>query len=128
VAIVLAVLDEGLENVFYTSTDALPNSPAMDLHAGESCSVTFKLKLHLATATFHLGVYLHRTDVDKVFDQAVPATTFFVATDPEVRGAANLYPVVTSIERGLKSGSTEAEVDRAASESQHLTTGEVTAS
>jgi lipopolysaccharide transport system ATP-binding protein len=99
VAVVLSVLDEGLENVFYTSTDALPGAPPMDLAEGERCTVSFDLVLHLATATFHVGVHLHRTDIDLVYDQAVPAVTFFVTTDPEVRGAANLYPRVRSIER-----------------------------
>jgi len=98
IAVVLSVKDDSLENVFYTSTDALPNTPPVDLAVGESCTITFDLKLHLATGTFHLGVYLHRTDIDRVFDQAVPAATFLVATDPEVRGAANLYPSVRSVE------------------------------
>ncbi len=92
VAVVLAILDEGMENVFYTSTDALADTPPLDLDAGERKGATFALTLHLATSTFHVGVYLHRTDIDRVFDQAVPAVTFFVTTDPEVRGAANLYP------------------------------------
>ncbi len=128
VAIVLAVLDEGLENVFYTSTDALPNSPAMDLAAGESCTITFNLKLHLATATFHLGVYLHCTDIDRVFDQAVPAATFFVTTDPEVRGSANLYPSVRSIERKRSSRPADSAGERVASEPQARFAGQEAAS
>jgi len=96
IAVVLGVLDEGLTTVFYTSTDALPGSPPVDLDVEEICTVAFGLQLHLATGTFHVGVWLHRTDVDRVFDEAVPAATFFVASDPEVRGAVNLWPTVHS--------------------------------
>ena len=96
IAVVLGVLDEGLTTVFYTSTDALPGSPPVDLDVGDTCAVAFGLELHLATGTFHVAVWLHRTDIDHEFDEAMPAATFFVASDPEVRGAVNLWPTVNS--------------------------------
>ena len=93
VAVVLAVLDEGLEIIFDTSSQRL-GSPPVDLAAGESCKVTFDLKMHLAAGTFHLAVYLYRYDLQQEFDRMLPAATFFVETDRDVRGAANLYPTV----------------------------------
>jgi ABC-type polysaccharide/polyol phosphate transport system ATPase subunit len=102
IAVVLAVLDEGLATVFYTSTDALPDSPPVDLDVEETCTIAFGLQLHLATGTFHVGVWLHRTDIDREFDESVPAATFFVASSPEVRGAANLWPTVRSTSIGRR--------------------------
>ena len=93
VAVVLAVLDEGLEIIFDTSDQRL-GSPPVDLLEGESYSVTFDLKMHLAAGTFHLAAYLYRYDLQKELDRMLPAGTFFVATDRDVRGAANLYPTV----------------------------------
>jgi lipopolysaccharide transport system ATP-binding protein len=87
VAVVLAVLDEGLEIVFDTSSERLGSAP-VDLEAGESCTVTFDLTMHLAAGTFHLAVYLYRYDLQKEFDRTLPAATFFVETDRDVRGAA----------------------------------------
>lgn len=96
IAVVLDVLDEGLEIIFSTSSQRL-GSPPVDLRAGESHTVTFDLTMHLAAGTFHLAVYLYRYDLQKEFDRVLPAGTFFVETDRDVRGAANLYPSVRSM-------------------------------
>ena len=93
VAVVVAVLDEGLEVVFSTSDQRLGAEPCT-LAAGETWEVTFDLTMHLANGTFHLGAYLHRYDIEREFDRVVPAGTFFVEADRDVRGAANLYPIV----------------------------------
>lgn len=93
VAVVVQVLDEGLENVFYTSSATLGVAP-VDLTAGQTCTMSIGLKMHLASGTFHLGAFLHRPDTDHDYDQVVPAATFFVEAVPDVRGAANLYPTV----------------------------------
>ena len=98
IAVVLAILDEGLEIIFDTSSQRLGTAP-VDLAAGESCTVTFDLKMHLAAGAFHLAAYLYRYDLEKEFDRALPAATFFVETDRDVRGAANLYPVVRDVSR-----------------------------
>lgn len=96
VAVVLDVLDEGLEIISSTSSQRL-GSPPVDLATGKSCTVTFDLKMHLAAGTFHLAVYLYRYDLQREFDRMLPAATFFVETDRDVRGAANLYPVMREI-------------------------------
>lgn len=109
VAVVLAVLDEGLDEIFNTSDQRLGARPT-DLAAGQSCTVTFDLKMHLAPGTFHLAVYLHRYDLEKEFDRMLPAETFFVETDRDVRGSANLYPTV----RGVAHASSNAVIDNPA--------------
>jgi hypothetical protein len=50
--------------------------------------------LHLGPGTYYLGVYLYRYDVQRNYDHVFPATSFVVASDRDVLGAANLYPTV----------------------------------
>jgi lipopolysaccharide transport system ATP-binding protein len=96
VAVVLQVLDQQLTDVFNTSSERLGHAP-ISLEAGQSCTLTFELDLHLTNGTFHLGVYLHRYDLQRELDRVVPAATFFVESDVDVRGGANLYPKVISV-------------------------------
>lgn len=96
IAVVLAILDEGLEIIFDTSTERLGHQP-LNLAAGETRTVNFDLTMHLAAGTFHVAAYLYRYDLQKEYDRAVPAATFFVETDRDVRGAANLYPEVRTL-------------------------------
>jgi len=91
VAVVLAVLDEGLSEVFNTSTERLENR-SFDLLPGQAVTVTFELDMHLAVGTFHIGVYLYRYDMEREFDRVLPGATFFMESDVDVRGSANLYP------------------------------------
>jgi hypothetical protein len=51
--------------------------------------------MHLAGGTFHFGVHLYRYDIQREYDRVMPAATFFVVSEVDVRGAANLYPRVT---------------------------------
>jgi lipopolysaccharide transport system ATP-binding protein len=95
VAVILSFLGEGLDEIFNTSSERLGLAP-MDLAAGEARSVSFELDMHLAPGTFHVAVYLYRYDVQKEYDRVLPAATFFVESDTDVRGSANLYPRVTS--------------------------------
>ena len=62
VAVVLSFLGEGLDEIFNTSSERLGLAP-MDLRAGEARSVRFELDMHLAPGTYHVAVYLGRTDV-----------------------------------------------------------------
>jgi lipopolysaccharide transport system ATP-binding protein len=95
VAVVLAVLDEGLGEVFNTSTERLENR-SFDLQPGQTVTVTFELDMHLAVGTFHIGVYLYRYDMEREFDRVLPGATFFMESDVDVRGSANLYPKVVA--------------------------------
>jgi lipopolysaccharide transport system ATP-binding protein len=95
VAVVLDVLDEALGEVFNTSSERLGH-PSVDLQEGQTHTVTFELDMHLAVGTFHVGVYLYRYDIEREFDRVLPAATFFVASEIDVRGVANLYPKVVA--------------------------------
>lgn len=91
VAVVLAVLDEGLSEIFNTSTERLEHR-SFDLKPGQEVTVTFEVDMHLAVGTFHVGIYLYRYNMEREFDRVLPAATFFVESDVDVRGSANLYP------------------------------------
>lgn len=93
IAIVLQVLDEGLGDVFNTSNERLGNQ-SISLKKGQKCALTFELDMHLANGTFHVGVYLYQYDLQREIDKVLPAATFFVASEVDVRGGANLYPKV----------------------------------
>jgi hypothetical protein len=93
VAVVLTVLDESLSDIFHTSSERLDNL-TYDMKAGETMNLTFELDMHLAVGTFHVGVYLYRYDLERDLDRVLPAATFFVASDIDVGGSANLYPKI----------------------------------
>jgi ABC-type polysaccharide/polyol phosphate transport system ATPase subunit len=97
VAVVVSVLDEGLSEAFNTSSERL-GTPSISLKEGQSCTMTFELDMHLAVGTFHVGIYLYRYDLQREYDRALPAATFFIESDIDVRGSANLYPRVTACE------------------------------
>jgi ABC-type polysaccharide/polyol phosphate transport system ATPase subunit len=95
ISVVLQVLDNGLGSVFHTSSERL-GSPPIDLEAGQACTLTFELDMHLANGTFHVGVYLHRHAHQYEYDKVLPAATFFIGSEVDVRGSANLYPRVVA--------------------------------
>ena len=77
--------------VFDTSTERLGHPP-ISLAAGESFRCTFQLTLHLARGSFHIGTHVYRYDVQRMYHSMFPAGTLYIASDADVRGAANLYP------------------------------------
>ena len=95
IAVVIGVLDESLNSVFDTSSERLGAAPVV-LDAGQRCTATFELVMHLAVGTFHLAVHLYRYDIAREYDKALPACTFFMSSEVDVRGAANLYPKLIS--------------------------------
>jgi lipopolysaccharide transport system ATP-binding protein len=95
IAVVLQVLDESLGDLFNTSTERL-GDPSISLENGQTCTTTFELDMHLANGTFHVGVYLYQYDLQREIDKVLPAATFFVDSEVDVRGGANLYPKVIS--------------------------------
>ena len=106
VAVVLEVLDEGLGRVFNTSSERL-GTPFIHIEQQQSCILTFELDMHLANGTFHVGVYLRDYDLHRELDRVLPATTFFVDSDVDVRGGANLYPKVLAAK--VTQGGTDAD-------------------
>jgi lipopolysaccharide transport system ATP-binding protein len=94
VAVVLELKNTDFYEVFNTSSERLGHPP-ITLAAGESARCTFEVDLHLGPGTYYLGVHLYRYDRQQSYDHVFPATSFIVAADRDVRGAANLYPSVT---------------------------------
>ena len=93
VAVVLELKNTDFYEIFNTSSERLGHPP-ITLAAGERARCTFDVDLHLGPGTYYLGVYLYRYDVQKNYDHVFPATSFVVAADRDVIGAANLYPSV----------------------------------
>lgn len=93
VAVEIGLHDEGMYMLFDTSSERL-GAPAFDLEPGQVGTVTFELDMHLGNGTFHFAVYLYRYDIRREFDKALPAATFFISSDVDVKGGVNLYPRV----------------------------------
>jgi len=91
VAVVLDLRDENFYEIFNTSSERL-GAPPVDLAPGETRRFRFRLRLHLATGTYHMAVLLYRYDVQHEYDRLFPGITFFVRSESDVRGAVNLYP------------------------------------
>jgi lipopolysaccharide transport system ATP-binding protein len=97
-AVVIQCLDDEMYDVFNTSTQRL-GCASFSLGAGERFVVRFALTLRLAPGSYHLGVYLYRYDIQKDYDTRIPAQTFFVSSDVDIRGVADLEPVVLHHEK-----------------------------
>jgi len=92
-AVVIAIKDDNFYEIFSSSTERL-GIGTFDINAGETLKFVFELDLHLASGTYHLGIWLHRYDIQKEYDVTFPAATFFVHSEKDVRGVVNLYPKV----------------------------------
>jgi lipopolysaccharide transport system ATP-binding protein len=96
-AVVIECRDEEMYDVFNTSTQRL-GQPSFTLEAGERFRASFELTIHLAPGTYHFGVYLYRYDVQQNYDARVPAATFYVRSDVDVRGVVDLEPRIVQHE------------------------------
>jgi lipopolysaccharide transport system ATP-binding protein len=92
-SLTLYLCDDKNYGIFDTSTERL-GVPSFSLVGGETAHFTFRLKLHLARGTFHVGTLIYQYNIQKMYDHRVPAGTIFVTSARDVRGVANLYPVV----------------------------------
>ena len=92
-AVAIHLRDEtGLE-VFSTSTEPLGKG-TLTVKPGERARVRFRLHLHLARGTYHLGVGLYRYDIEELYDLKFPSASLYVGDVRDVRRIANLYPEV----------------------------------
>jgi hypothetical protein len=66
--------------------------PSLELAAGDQAVCTFDLTLHLAPGSYHVAVWLFRYHTQTELDHWDAAGTFFVSSDRDIRGVANLYP------------------------------------
>ncbi len=91
-AIVLVFADDSHYEVFNTSTERLGYGN-FSLLPGETFNCTFELCLNLAAGTFHPSVLVYRYDTQTVHD-TWKCGSIYVGTACDVRGAANLFPLV----------------------------------
>ena len=95
----IQVYDEDNYNVFNTATERL-GLGTFDVAPGRPFRCVIDLTMHLGEGTYYLGLTLHRYDIQRQYDRRLPAETFFVRSEQDVRGAANLYPRVTQFGTG----------------------------
>jgi lipopolysaccharide transport system ATP-binding protein len=92
-AVVVFIKDETKYEIFNTSTERLGCAP-IALQPGQSYRCTFELTLNFAHGTFGVCAAIHRYDIQKSYDQKLPAATVFVGSSMAVRGAVNCFPRV----------------------------------
>ncbi len=97
-AVVIECRDEESHDIFDTSTQRLGRD-SFTLDAGERFVVRFALRLHLVAGTYHVGAYLYRYDNQKNYDTRMPARTFYVRADRDVRGVVDLEPEIVRHEK-----------------------------
>ena len=93
VAVAIECRDQEMCGIFNTSDQRLGNNPT-SLKAGQRLVVEFGLTMHLVPGTYHVGTYLYRYDTQETFDTRLPARTFYIRANVDVRGIANLEPRV----------------------------------
>jgi homopolymeric O-antigen transport system ATP-binding protein len=94
-AVVLDIRSDDDRQVFNTSSERL-GAGSFSLKAGETFTCSFELDLHLAHGTFRLAAYVHRYDIERQYDQWYPAAILFVGATEDVRGIANLHPMLVA--------------------------------
>jgi ABC-type multidrug transport system ATPase subunit len=92
-AVVIAVKNTDFFEVFDTSTERL-GAGNFSLQNDQRVTCTFSLEMHLAPGTYYVSGWIHRYDLQKEYDHWECASTFFVSSDRDVHGVANLYPDV----------------------------------
>lgn len=85
--------------VMDTSTERLGHG-SFGLESGEVFRCTFELDLNLVGGTFDVAAYVFRYDSGTVYDRWMRAARLFIATDRDVRGVANCFPLVVRREIG----------------------------
>jgi len=97
-AVAINFTDDNFYEIFSTSTERL-GYPTFSIEPGETKELVFELTLHLARGTFYLGAQIKQYNINKVYDKSFPAATIFIDSEKDVRGAANLYPVLAETRR-----------------------------
>jgi len=92
-AVVLFVTDEAYYDVFNTSTERL-GCGSFNLEPGETFVCSFELQLNFADGTFHPSVLVYRYDTQTEYDRWESASSIYVGSKTDVRGAVNCFPKV----------------------------------
>src|SRR5260370_20365184 len=96
-AVVLFVTDEAYYEMFNTSTERL-GCGNFDLEPGETFVCSFELQLNFADGTFHPSVLVYRYDTETEYDRWESASSIYVGSASDVRGAVNCFPKVVKHE------------------------------
>ena len=102
-AVVLFVTDEAYYEVFNTSTERL-GCGSFNLETGETFACSFELQLNFADGTFHPSVLVYRYDTQTEYDRWDSASSIYVGSATDVRGAVNCFPKVIKHEIVKASG------------------------
>ena len=102
-AVVLFVTDEAYYGVFNTSTERL-GCGSFNLEPGETFVCSFELQLNFADGTFHPSVLVYRYDTQTEYDRWESASSIYVGSATDVRGAVNCFPKVIKHEIVKPSG------------------------
>jgi len=89
----IGLRDQNEYDIFNVSLEGL-GLPAFELEAGQKGTCTFELHTYLAPGTYSLFVHTERHDILKAYDYFFNAATMYITSDRDVRGCANLNPVV----------------------------------
>ena len=108
-AVVLFVTDEAYYEVFNTSTERLGYGH-FNLEPGETFACSFELQLNFADGTFHPSVLVYRYDTETEYDRWESASSIYVGSASDVRGAVNCFPKVVKHEI-VKAGTPAPELD-----------------
>ena len=108
-AVVLLVTDEAYYEVFNTSTERLACG-SFNLEPGETLACSFELQLNFADGTFHPSVLVYRYDTETEYDRWEFASSIYVGSATDVRGAVNCFPKVIKHEI-VKGGTALPELD-----------------
>lgn len=92
-AISIWLRDEAEYEIFDTGTLRLGCDP-IALQPGQSYRCTFELTLNVAHGKFDLCADVLHAELERSYDQKVPAATLFVGSSMAVRGAVNCFPRV----------------------------------
>jgi len=92
-SVTLCILDEGLTEIFETSTDRLGHGN-YDLNEGDIYSCTFEVRMNMPNGTFYVSAIIYRFDIQTEYDRWEPAATIYVNSEEGVRGYVNCFPKV----------------------------------
>ncbi len=93
----LFINDDQSRCIFDTNTERL-GFGNFAMNGGDIYACTFEINVNLAGGTFYPSIAVYRYDIETAYDRRVPATTIYVSSEDDVRGAANCFPRVTRVE------------------------------
>jgi len=101
----LYITDDRFQEVFNTSTERLGHGN-FTLEQDEVFTCVFELTLNMVSGVFHPSILVYRYDIQTEYDRWAPATTIYISSDQDVRGAVHCFPKVVhyEISRGSNAG------------------------